>query len=55
MGGLDHFLLPATIVYALFNILPTLYEIDCYYRRGGLVMFDWHNDDTFHPHYTART
>jgi hypothetical protein len=55
MGGFDHLLAPFLVVYLLANIPPTLLEILAYYQRGGLCIWDFHADATWHPYYTAYT
>ena len=53
MPYLDHVILPVAIMYLLFQIPPTLFEVYAYYMRGGLVEFDISMDGTFHQDYSA--
>lgn len=55
MGAHEQVILPFAVIYLLFQIPPTMYEIYAYYLRGGLVQFDCSADDTMHQVYSAWT
>lgn len=53
MGGWDQILLPASVLYLILTIPPTVMEVFCYYTRGGLVQFETMRDETHQTFHEA--